>query len=47
MSGQPVAVTGGSSTNLLAFAAAIVFAGLVLIAGRRLGDQNDELAGEI
>jgi hypothetical protein len=38
-------VTGSNSTKvLLPFAIALAFAGLVLIAGRKLGDQNDEWA---
>jgi hypothetical protein len=38
-----LSVTGGNSA-LLGLAIAVIFGGLVLIAGRRLGDQNDDWA---
>ncbi|MBA3654067.1 MAG: hypothetical protein H0W70_07715 [Actinobacteria bacterium] len=40
------AVTGTNLT-LTGIAVTTLFAGLVLLAGRRLGDQNDELARQI
>jgi hypothetical protein len=46
VAGKPFAVTGGR-LNLLPLAAAAVFAGLVLIAGRRLADQNDDFINDL